>query len=105
MNQFQNQQEMLESNSILSEIFDREFETDFGQKSWYYFDAWWATLSRQWPGATRSQRTFVVDFQRSIAVVRRHVLQFSEHHEGSRKWKIDYAVLPMVSGIFALGSV
>jgi hypothetical protein len=40
MNQFWNQQEMLESNSILGEIFDREFETDT-QKNWYYFDAYW----------------------------------------------------------------
>jgi hypothetical protein len=41
MNQFRIQQQMLESDSILSEIFDREFETDSGQKSWYQFDAWW----------------------------------------------------------------
>jgi hypothetical protein len=41
MNQFRNQQQMPESNSILSEIFDREFETDSGQRSWYFFDAYW----------------------------------------------------------------
>jgi len=49
MNQFQNEQQVLESNSILSEIFDREFETDSGQKSWYYFDAWWQPAAGSGP--------------------------------------------------------
>src|SRR5258706_6210086 len=44
MNQFRIQQEMPESDSILGEIFAREFETDSGQQNYYHFDAnWWRT--------------------------------------------------------------